>query len=146
LNFSLLGPASVILIFWIIYGASENRVWKEHGEAWILGHFKTYHVLIGGLNLLLAWFGSGYGSDLLLFAFLLVYAPLALDVTWWLIRYADFRVDSVKAQASYGEPNAWHEVADWDNWFGLPLVLGVYWWWLVFTFVLVVLGVVMVME
>ena len=64
LNFSLLGPASVILIFWIIYGASENRFWKEHGEAWILGHFKTYHVLIGGLNLLLAWFGSGYASDL----------------------------------------------------------------------------------
>jgi hypothetical protein len=65
---------------------------------------------------------------------------LALDVVWWLIRYWDFQVDPVKATESYGEPNAWHSRDDWDNWLGLPLVLGCYWWWWACLSVLVVLG------
>ena len=75
------------------------------------------------------------------FLFLLVWAPLALDVTWWLIRYFDFKRDPIKAAESYGEENAWHSREDWDNWLGLPLVAGCYWWWWVLGGLGIVLGV-----
>ena len=125
------------LVFWVVWGAGENRVWKEHGESWILGHFKTYHVAMGVFAVAIASLGA---EGVLQFLFLLVWAPLALDVAWWVIRWVDFRRDSVKAAESYGEPNAWHLQNDWDNWLGLP-VYGVYWWWYVFAVLLVVLGV-----
>jgi hypothetical protein len=130
----------LVALFWVLWGVSENRVWKEHGENWILGHFKTYHAVMGAFDVAIASLGA---DSVWQFLFLLVWAPLALDVVWWLIRYWDFQVDPVKATESYGEPNAWHSRDDWDNWLGLPLVLGCYWWWWVCLGILVVLGVLM---
>jgi hypothetical protein len=127
-------------LFWLIWGAFENRAWKEHGENWILGHFKTYHAVMGAFDIVIALLGA---NGVWQFLFLLVWAPLALDVVWWLIRYWDFQRDPVKATESYGEPNAWHSRDDWDNWLGLPLVLGCYWWWWLLGGMLVVLGVLM---
>ena len=127
-------------LFWLIWGGCENRVWKEHGEAWILGHFKTYHVVMGMFDFAVAALGAG---DVWQFLFLLVWAPLSLDIVWWLIRWFDFKRDSAGAAKSYGENNSWHSRSDWDNWLGLPLILGCYWWWWVFGFLCVVLGVLM---
>jgi hypothetical protein len=127
----------VAMLFWAIWGAFENRAWKEHGENWILGHFKTYHAVMGAFYVAIASLGA---DSVWQFLFLLAWAPLALDVVWWLIRYWDFQVDPVKATESYGEPNAWHSRDDWDNWLGLPLMLGCYWWWWACLSVLVVLG------
>ena len=127
----------IAALFWVLWGVCENRLWKEHGESWILGHFKTYHVVLGAFDFVVASLGA---SNIWQFLFLLVWAPLALDVAWWLIRWIDFKRDPVKAAESYGEPNAWHLQSDWDNWLGLP-VYGVYWWWYVFAVLLVVLGV-----
>lgn len=28
------------------WGAAENCCWKEAGDAWILSHFKLYHLLM----------------------------------------------------------------------------------------------------
>jgi hypothetical protein len=125
------------MLFWVVWGAFENRVWKEAGEAWILGHFKTYHVAIGTLAVITSALGA---KNIFQFLFLLIWAPLALDVTWWVIRYFDFKRDPVKAAESYGEPNAWHSKEDWDNWLNMPLVGGCYWWWWLLCGVLVVLG------
>ena len=130
----------VAILFWIVWGISENRVWKEHGESWILGHFKTYHAVIGAFDVAIASLGADNGWQ---FMFLLMWAPLALDVVWWIIRYWDFKRDPVKAAESYGEPNAWHSRGDWDNWLGLPLVFGCYWWWWLLGSILVVSGVLM---
>jgi hypothetical protein len=130
----------VAALFWLIWGAFENRAWKEHGENWILGHFKTYHAVMGAFDVAIASLGA---DSVWQFLFLLVWAPLALDVVWWLIRYWDFQRDPVKAAESYGEPNAWHLQTDWDNYGGLPLVLGCYWWWWCLVGILVVLGVLM---
>ena len=127
-----------VMLFWVVWGAMENRVWKEQGEAWILGHFKTYHVAMGVLDVITSALGA---NSIIQFFFLLIWAPLALDVTWWVIRYFDFKRDPVEAAKRYGEPNAWHLQTDWDNWLGLPLVLGCYWWWWLLGGVLVVLGV-----
>lgn len=126
-----------VLFLWVLMGAGENRVWKEHGEAWILRHFKTYHVIMGVFAVAFAALGAGSAWE---FLFLLVWAPFALDVAWWLIRWWDFQCDPLKAAQSYGEPNAWHLRTDWDNWLGLPLVAGCYWWWWLFAALLVVLG------
>ena len=127
-------------LFWIVWGIGENRVWKEHGEGWILGHFKTYHVAMGIFAVTVASLGA---TSIWQFLFLLVWAPLALDVVWWLIRWFDFKRDPAGAAASYGEPNAWHQQIDWDNPLGLPLVAGCYWWWWLFGVLLAVLGVLM---
>jgi hypothetical protein len=128
------------MLFWIVWGACENRLWKESGESWILGHFKTYHVAMGALAVATSLFGA---KNVFQFLFLLTWAPLALDVTWWLIRYFDFKRDPKKAEQQYGESTAWHSQGDWDNWLGLPLVAGCYWWWWCLAGILVVLGVLM---
>jgi len=124
-----------------LWGVFENRAWKEHGENWILGHFKTYHVLMFGLfgvinliNLPLSITG------ILTWVTLMLWDILSLDVAWWIIRYYDFKKDYEKAKISYGEPNPWHLRTDWDNWLGLP-VYGVYWWWYVFTLLIVILSI-----
>ena len=127
----------------ILWGAAENRLWKEHGENFILNHFKTYHVfmavLFGIINIIgLSFDWHSVGEWL----FFMIYDPLILDVTWWVIRYFDYRKDYDKAVESYGEPNAWHHWKDWDNWLNPPLIAGFYWWWWVFTVVLIILGLV----
>lgn len=126
------------MLFWVVWGAMENRVWKEQGEAWILGHFKTYHLMIGALDVATAAIGAE--NNTFQFLFLLFWSPLALDVTWWVIRYFDFKRDPNAAQKFYGESNPWHQQSDWDNWLGLPLVFGCYWWWWLFGGVTFVLG------
>jgi hypothetical protein len=116
----------VAMLFWVIWGVLENRVWKEAGESWILGHFKTYHIAIGVLDTII----SGVcATNVFQFLFLLMWAPLALDVTWWIIRHIDFKRDPVTAEKLYQETNPWHLQTDWDNLLGLPLVAGCYWWW-----------------
>lgn len=137
-------PAFIVaVLIGIMWGIFENRAWKEHGENWILGHFKTYHAfmftLFGAVNYLavgVSW----------IWIWLLLWDTLSLDVAWWVIRYYDFKRDPVAAEESYGEPNAWHLRTDWDNWLGLPLVFGTYWWWWVFSIILVVFGSVLVIR
>jgi len=142
LLFSLLVFSSA-LAFGAVWGAGENRCWKEHGEAVILRNFKLYHLLMallfGWVNALTVCAVFNVGFSLLnLWAFLvwlwlMLWDTLILDVVWWLIRLYDYRVDYEKAVRSYNwEPNAWHLQSDWDNWLHPPLVLGVYWWWHVF--------------
>ena len=114
------------LLIPIIYGIGENRFMAEKGETMIMNHFKLYHLwitVIFFLNAVSTW-------NVLQFLFLFIWAPLGLDATWWLIRYWDYHSDYEKAKQSYwGEPNAWHDRADWDNFRGLPLVAGCYFWW-----------------
>jgi len=122
----------------LLYGVVENRLFKEHGEAVVLNHFKLYHIWLFILFAINAVTKSFWLSMLLL-----VYAPLALDVAWWLIRWIDFQRDPVKAAESYGESNAWHSRGDWDNYGELPLVFGCYWWWWLLGGILAMLGVLM---
>lgn len=128
---------AIAFAFWLVWGAFENRAWKEHGDPWILGHFKTYHLVMFVFDVAMAYLGASSARE---FLFLLLWAPLGLDACWWLIRYYDFKRDPEKAKESYGEPNAWHLRTDWDNWLGLPLVAGVYWWWWLIAGMLVVNG------
>ncbi|TRO45520.1 hypothetical protein E2P30_01440 [Candidatus Bathyarchaeota archaeon] len=129
------------LLFAIVWGASENRYWKEanwYDAPLILGHFKQYHLAMVVFGLIIA--GMGCGGNLFVFMFLVLWFPLILDVTWWVIRYYDFCNDQEKAKLSYNEPNAWHLQTDWDNWLGLPLVFGVYWWWWLLSGLLIAIG------
>ena len=130
------------LLFAIVWGASENRYWREsnwYDAPLILGHFKQYHLAMVVFDLIVA--GMGCGGSLLSFIFLVLWFPLILDVTWWVIRYYDFSKDYEKAKLSYNEPNGWHLQTDWDNWLGLPLVVGVYWWWWLLSGILIAIGV-----
>ncbi len=141
------------------WGRWENRAWKEHGEAYILGHFKEYHlfmaVFFGVINAIVAvFFFALQPKGPALWVWLMVWDTLVLDVVWWFIRGYDFYVDYMKACASYNEPNAQPAAADWDNCpiyiirfnplrveqVKLPLILGVYWWWWLFIFILIGLG------
>ena len=128
----------LVLLFWCLWGAFENRVWKEHGENFILNHFKTYHVAMAAFVVLTAFMGVYTPAQ---FIFVLFWAPLMLDVVWWLIRYYDFQKDYEKAKESYNEPNAWHLQTDWDNWLGVPLLFNCYWWWTVFGVILFIIGI-----
>ena len=132
------------LFFAAAWGAAENRLWKEQGEGVILNNFKLYHLCMGllfgfvnALTVLVVQLLS-VAPLLSLQAFtvwlwLMIWDTLMLDVTWWLIRFFDFKVrPSFALMLYYPEKNAWHERADWDNWLGLPLVLGCYWWWYMF--------------
>jgi hypothetical protein len=128
----------------ILWGAAENRLWKEHGENFILNHFKLYHIftflLFGTINAIGLTFST---ASFIEWLFFMTFDPLMLDVVWWLIRYYDFKKDYGKAVLSYGEPNAWHSKTDWDNWLKLPLIFGIYWWWYVFTTICIILGAVL---
>jgi len=114
------------LLIPVVYGVGENRLMHESGEATIMNHFRLYHLWITVIFFL----NAVSAGSILKFLFLFVWAPLGLDVTWWLIRYWDCHV--------------WHDRADWDNYLGLPLVLGCYSWWWVCGIVCVVLGVLMI--
>ncbi len=142
------------------WGGFENRAWREHGEAWILNHFKSYHVfmavLFTAINAIAAMFiFSLEPKGLGLWVWLMVWDTVTLDVVWWFIRGYDYYCDYTKAVASYGgELNGKPERPDWDNcpiyiirlnplrvesW-KPPLLWGCYWWWWACYFVLVVLG------
>ncbi len=147
------------LFLGVWWGRWENRAWKEHGEAYILGHFKEYHlfmaVLFGAINAIVAGLLLGFTFEaFLLWIWLMIWDVLILDVVWWFIRGYDFYMDYMKAFESYKEPNAQPLASDWDNcpiyrirlnplrieaW-KPPLFLGVYWWWWLFFFVLIGLG------
>ncbi len=129
LDLLLIGRIIFAIILPLIWGTFENRAWHEAGENWILNHFKTYHVVMFAIFAGTAFTTS---SNFWLNLGLFIWAPLSLDVVWWIIRWLDFRRDPVWAEEHYGEPNAWHLQTDWDNWLGLPLVFGTYWWWYVF--------------
>lgn len=139
--------ACLVAIEW---GYAENRLFSDKGfnfDKLILKHFKTYHlfmaVLFGTINALAAAaiFGLISVPGFLLWVWLMIWDTLMLDVTWWLIRFYDFKFRREYALQLYGETNAWHEREDWDNWLGFPLVAGVYWWWWLFAAILTVLGV-----
>ena len=119
------------------WGWAENRLFTDNPlnfDALILNHFKTYHafmaILFGTINLLasVAIFGAFTLAGFLLWIWLMLWDALVLDATWWLIRFFDFKLRPNYASVLYyPEKNARHERADWDNWLGLPLVLGCYW-------------------
>jgi hypothetical protein len=124
------------LLFPIVWGAGENRVYRE-GTEMVTSHFKLYHVWMFTLFLFVTC-----SPSLLLWTWLMVWSFLMLDVTWWVIRYFDFQNHPDEAIGWYnGETNAWHEQSDWDNYGGLPLWAGVYWWWWIFMIILMVLGI-----
>jgi hypothetical protein len=132
------------------WGVAENRLFSDKPMIFdqvILNHFKAYHVfmgvLFGTINLLatvaicpnFTWYGLG------LWIWLMIWDTLILDVTWWIIRFFDFKFRPAYAlQLYFPETNAWHEQADWDNWLNPPLVFGCYWWWWVFGGILSILG------
>lgn len=127
------------LLFGVVWGAGENRVYREKGDALVQQHFKLYHVWMFTIFAI-----AMYTPSILTWIWLMIWSILILDVVWWLIRYYDFCRDYVKAVKMYGEPNPWHLRTDWDNYLGLPLWHGVYWWWWVFSAILAILGVVIV--
>jgi len=132
------------------WGFAENRLFSDkplNFDALILNHFKTYHafmaVLFGTINTLAATaiFGALTTAGFLLWIWLMLWDTLILDVTWWAIRFLDFRLrPNYALKLYYPEVNAWHEQADWDNWLGLPLFNGCYWWWTAFTLLLFFVG------
>jgi hypothetical protein len=127
------------LTFAIAWGIAENRLFKEQGEWAILNHFKQYHVFLFFLVGLVAFLGCE--GNPLMFIFHLLWAPLMLDVAWWVIRYYDFKRDRQSAIVAYnGEVNAWHQQGDWDAW-NLPIWFGVYSWWYIMGAALAVLAV-----
>ena len=141
---------AIALLVAVEWGWAENRLFTDkplNFDALILAHFKTYHlfmaILFGTINALAsaAIFGVFTLAGFLLWVWLMLWDTLVLDVTWWLIRYLDFKLRPSFALVLYfPEKHAWHERADWDNWLHPPLVCGVYWWWHVFAAVLVALG------
>lgn len=142
----LLLIACLVAIEW---GYAENRLFSDKGMNYgplILGHFKVYHIwmaiLFGTINALasVALFGPFSAQGITVWVWLMLWDTLMLDVTWWVIRYFDFQIRPEYALKLYGEPNAWHLQTDWDNWLGLPLINGTYWWWYVFGGILALLG------
>ncbi|MFB3887962.1 MAG: hypothetical protein ACE14S_00600 [Candidatus Bathyarchaeia archaeon] len=124
-----------------VYGAAENRLFIEHGEYLPGRHFRVYHLWLAGL-----FAGSGFlvlvlSRSAWLTAAYLVYAPLGLDWVWWLIRYVDIRFLG-RNDYDGGVGKAWHSRDDWDNYGGLPLLFGTYWWWYASGALSTVLGVV----
>ena len=142
---------AIALLVAIEWGWAENRLVTDkplNFDDLILAHFKTYHlfmaILFGTVNALasVAIFGTFTFAGVLLWVWLMLWDTLILDVTWWLIRFLDFKVRPSYARVLYyPEKNAWHERGDWDNWLGLPLFFGCYWWWTAFSFLLFGLGV-----
>jgi len=133
------------LLFAVLWGWSENRLFREVDVGWeIFDHFKPYHLFLVSLTFLIAFLGCE--GSLLKFAFLCLWTPLVLDVTWWIIRYYDFKSNEPLAIILYNEEtNAWHKPTDWDNCplplIGKPpLVFGVFWWWWMLSGVLAVIG------
>ena len=128
---------AVALLVAIEWGWAENRLFTDkplNFDALILAHFKTYHLFIAILfetiNTLAsaAIFGAFTFAGFLLWVWLMLWETLMLD-TWWMIRYLDFKLrPSFALVLHLPEKNAWHERVDWDNWLGLPLLCGSYWW------------------
>jgi hypothetical protein len=114
----------------------------------------TAFTVLGNINVgsKLVW----YLLVILLWVFLMVWDTLLLDVSWWSIRFRDFKVNYAKACLQYGEYNAWHERPDWDNaplpmiktnplrikLVKPPLICGIYWWWWLFSGILAGLGII----
>ena len=129
----LVHTIALILIFNFphFYGAAENRLFKEHGEYLPGKHFRIYHLWLAGLFACSGFFVYVLSGSFWLAGCYLAYAPFGLDWVWWAIRYFDFNRDPIKARYSYHEDNALPLQTDWDNYLGLPLVMGYYWWWYV---------------
>ena len=96
------------LVFSIIYGFMENRVFFEGDMDYsILKHFKLYHLCMFGLF-------ATIGSSLCLvtWIFNLILMPLVQDISWFIFE------------------GRWPRQDDWVNWGGFPLILRlplVYW-------------------
>lgn len=102
----------------ILYGVMENRLFFEgHEDEWLLSHFKTYHLFMFLLFAVIA-FDPHWPS--FLWSFLAM--PLAEDATWQLIERRQLKQE------------------DWSNIGGFKLLLGVYVWYWVDAFFLIVLG------
>lgn len=130
----------ICLNFCHAYGAVENRLFKECGEYFPGQHFRLYHLWLATLDFCNAVIVYALSLNPFLTLFALVYFPFGLDLVWWLIRYIDFHRDRIAAEKFYGEPNAWCQQADWDNYLGFSLIFRVYWWWLLFGIISVILG------
>lgn len=122
----------------ILWGVYENRAWLEHGENWIVGHFKTYHLLMFLLFGSIASIGLPHTTECIWqWIWWMTYTVLILDVVWWVIRWYDITVRRVNTyDGGYGK--AWHSITDWDNLGGLPLLFGTYVWWYVAAAILVI--------
>jgi hypothetical protein len=135
-----------VIVFWILWGIGENRLWNcNNNKGIIWGHFSAYHIMLATFCVILAGIGA---TNLLQFTFLVIYSFFGLDVVWWVVRYFHFKIKGQEiAGHYYNEPNAWHEVNDWDNFLGLPLIgidkYKVYWWWILCLILLVIIGLVM---
>ena len=168
MNYILIG--NVFAVVWCIwfchfYGATENRWFKEHGEPIVLNHFSLYHSLwlaplFGFHSFIFAHslhqiFNLSMTQTGLLFFAWMLYSPVALDWVWWLIRHLDIthlHGGPVKVMGRTlwtwpdrnlydgGKGLPWHSIEDWDNFLGLSLVYGTYWWWYVFTGSSLILG------
>jgi hypothetical protein len=98
---------AIALLFGVVWGAGENRCWKEAGEGVILCNFKLYHLLMA---LLFGTFNAfavclifrlplesvGFAAFLnaracLTWVWLMLWNILILDVVWWIIRYEDLK-------------------------------------------------------
>ena len=133
----------VCLNFGHVYGLVENRLFREAGEYFPGHHFRLYRGWLALLDLGNALVVLALSGSWLLAAFGAVYFPLGLDAAWWVKRWLDFHfylymlnlpifLGPVASPGYYKETNAWHARSDWDNYLGLPLVMGCYAWWWIF--------------
>ncbi len=121
----------VLFNFPHVYGFAENRLFLEHGDYLPGHHFRIYHLWLAGLFAATGFLIFAFSRSYLLTASYLVYAPFGVDWVWWVIRYIDIKY---RGHNDYdgGTGLPWHSRSDWDNYLGLPLVFGSYWWWYVF--------------
>ena len=137
-----------------VYGYVENRLFYEAGELLPGRHFKVYHAWLALLVAVTALIVYALSGSLMLALWSAIFFPLELDIVWWLKRWLDFHVkasmfgitvfmgyDAALQFYDSGKGNAWHMRDDWDNYGKLPLVMGTYAWWWIFSGVLAVLGV-----
>ena len=112
----------------ICYGFMENRLFKElhfnkQAEQWLFDHFKTYHIFMGLLFVVIA-----FSTNIRIWIINMVMMPLLQDSSWFLFEKRRPIRD------------------DWSNWLPFypghpPLIGGLFIWYWISMFAIVILGV-----
>lgn len=113
------------LLFSILYGVMENRYFFEGPllvqkvrPYYMFGHFKLYHFLMFIMFCIIA-----YDPNFIIWIFCLIWMPFIQDSTWQLIQRRELQRD------------------DWSNFGGLPLVFGIFVWYIVDVIITTLFGI-----
>lgn len=121
------------LIFAIIFGSMENRLFFEKEDGYIMTkrgifwryekHFKLYH-----LFLFFTYVTIGFSTNLATWLLDVFAIMLVEDLSYWLLERIQY--------------NRKPKREDWDNFGELPLVLGGFAWWWIFLAIITILMVI----